>query len=643
MLLSIFSALLISGMMASVLILFAIIFRQTVLKRASRTMMLFFWALILVKLLVPVTLPSPVSIYNHTGEVTANLSYGAARESQNPAVSAAVPDTAAPSAQTEVYAVPVTPSQPEESPAAAEAKSNPENHLRTLMPIGAVVWLCGAAVMFGILLAMALLTAAKVKNRKPLRHPAIEKFIHDAGLSNRNVYSLEGIKSPFVIGCFRQSLIVPAGFDLSAPDLPYILQHELCHMRRHDNLWNFAALFALCLHWFNPLVWIAYFLSSKDIEITCDESVLRRYGENRRTSYADMLLQFSSHNTKFSWKEGFVMGFGKPSVKERIKAIIGYRNTKKIVLVLSLSIIFCIAAVFGTGAMKRATVTNGSAPSDENTGTETPAAIFDEPTASALESDVSDDESADETTTDTNAAEPAIDSTTESSESSKPAENKVSSAATTSSGKQADTTVSTGSVKNTGLTIKIATTQATDTIIYDDDGRLIVTSTFQLSLWSGDQKIPNKEIAWFSDNGVDISVDSNGILQSYRCGCLATITATYKGKTAELKTRTHFTGCLLDEAVPQQVSIDVIVNGKKVDTVMHDNNIWINATDKVQLISTVLPSNCPDKSVAYSSSDPSVVSVDASGNLSGLKSGGRALIYATAVNGVREHVYVNVN
>lgn len=641
MLESIFSSLLISGMMASVLILFAVVFRQTVLKKASRTMMLFFWSLILIKLLVPVTLPSPVSIYNHTGGITASLSSGTAQDSQNPVVSA--PGTETPSVQTgNAYLATVTPSQPEESPAAAETRSNSGSSRQTPMQIGAVVWLCGTAFMFGIMLTMIFLAAAKVKNRKPLRHSAIAKFIDDAGLSDRHVYSLEGIKSPFVIGCFRQSLIVPAEFDLSTPGLPYILQHELCHMRRHDNLWNFAALFALCLHWFNPLVWIAYFLSSKDIEITCDESVLRRYGENRRTNYADMLLQFSSQNAKFNWKEGFVMGFGKPSIKERVKAIIGYRNTKKVVLVLSLSIIFCIAAIFGTGAMKNATAANGNVPSDENTGTETPAAISDEPATSALESEISG-ESTDETTTGTNAAEPAIESTAESSESSKPAENKVSSAATTGSGKKTGETVSSGSIKNTELKIKATCSEPSHKDDYDDDGTLVISFDYQLSLWSGDQKIPNNEITWFSDDNEDISVDSNGILKSDKCDCMATITATYKGKTAELKTRTYFTGALRDEAVPQEVGIHAIVNGKTVYPEMQDKNIWINTTDTVQLIGAVNPSNCPDMSVTYTSSDPSVVSIDANGNLSGLKSGGRALIYVTAVNGVGEHVYVNVN
>ena len=198
---------------------------------------------------------------------------------------------------------------------------------------------------------------------------------------------------------------------------------------------------------------------------------------------------------------------------------------------------------------------------------------------------------------------------------------------------------------NTDLIIKAVSTIPDRNVEYFNSGELIASSV-QLSLWCGDQQIPNDKVIWFSNNALDISVDANGNLDYYLLGAKATITATYGEKSVSIKAAGHSGGCIREEKVPQYIwikvfenSIDTNYTGSKVD-----KNIWIrpNNENTIQLVGVISPNDCPDKTLTFLSSDPSIVSVDADGNIVGLKSGGRAAIIVTAVNGVDEHIYINV-
>lgn len=360
-----FSALLKSCIYASILILFAVLLRQTVLKRAPRSILLFFWAVVLLKLMVPVTFSSPVSIYNKAPV----LQNSVLRES-----SAAAPGEAGPANTVNAADGNISARQSaSETPSVLTAQRS--NFHPDSIQIASVIWACGAAGMLMTVFAMTAATARRVKKKKPLQNDLLKAYFISAGMPKLRCFTLENIPSPFVTGFFRQALIIPAGFDTGSPELPYILYHELNHIRRHDNLWNLIALLTLSFYWFNPLVWIAYRLSSKDMEIACDESVLRRYGESHKADYAKVLLQLTCDKPA-SWKEGLVMGIGKPSIKERIKAISRYKKRKTIILISGLVLVLIIAAVFGTGAVSRVSPKNdapSSAVSDTSSSTGKPS------------------------------------------------------------------------------------------------------------------------------------------------------------------------------------------------------------------------------------------------------------------------------
>lgn len=105
--------------------------------------------------------------------------------------------------------------------------------------------------------------------------------------------------------------------------LKFVLAHEAVHVRRGDNLWKIVMMMAVCIHWFNPLVWIMYVLFTRDMELSCDEKVLSRFGERAKREYARALVGLAEKQYRFSL---FAQGFGKSAIKERIEAIMKFKK-----------------------------------------------------------------------------------------------------------------------------------------------------------------------------------------------------------------------------------------------------------------------------------------------------------------------------
>lgn len=135
------------------------------------------------------------------------------------------------------------------------------NPLQVWTAIGAWVWLAGVAglVIYGVVSFLIL-----------------KGKMNGAAHTETNIYEAENIKSPFVLGIFKPKIYLPLG--LSAEEKSYILLHEKTHIKRHDHIIKFAAYFILCLHWFNPFVWAAFLLMGIDMEMSCDERVLKQMG-----------------------------------------------------------------------------------------------------------------------------------------------------------------------------------------------------------------------------------------------------------------------------------------------------------------------------------------------------------------------------
>lgn len=207
-------------------------------------------------------------------------------------------------------------------PAAAPAAS--VNPLQIWISIGAYIWLAGVAVMliYGVVSFVVL-----------------KRNMSEAAPVEANIYEAGNIKSPFVLGVFKPKIYLP--IDLSGQERSYIILHEQTHIRRFDHIVKLAAYFILCLHWFNPFAWAAFRLMGVDMEMSCDERVLKEMGEDIKKAYSLSLLSLAAERR---FAGGSPLAFGEGGIKERIKNILGFKKTSRTILIASVAVlaVFCI-------------------------------------------------------------------------------------------------------------------------------------------------------------------------------------------------------------------------------------------------------------------------------------------------------------
>lgn len=189
-------------------------------------------------------------------------------------------------------------------PAIPAASANP---LQIIMEIAGIIWVAGIAA----LLIYGIISYLKVINN-----------VKTATLIRDNIFETDRITTPFVCGFIKPKIYVPAG--MSPNELSYILAHEQTHIKRLDYLIKPLAFLVLVVHWFNPLMWVSFALMSKDMEMSCDESVIKKMGSAAKGSYSNSLLSFAIK------RSGLILGsplaFGESNIKSRIKNILNYKK-----------------------------------------------------------------------------------------------------------------------------------------------------------------------------------------------------------------------------------------------------------------------------------------------------------------------------
>lgn len=150
----------------------------------------------------------------------------------------------------------------------------------------------------------------------------------------------ESIRAPFVAGFLKPVIYLPRGLDKVQSDM--VCMHEKVHIARRDYLIKPVACLAVCLHWFNPFVWLAFHLMEEDMEVSCDEAVLKRLGNDDNKVYARTLLALSR---EYSWKSGCPIAFGENSVKARIKNAVRYKKVKPWAAALGGAVILAAVAL----------------------------------------------------------------------------------------------------------------------------------------------------------------------------------------------------------------------------------------------------------------------------------------------------------
>ncbi len=167
--------------------------------------------------------------------------------------------------------------------------------------------------------------------------------IIDGVLVKDNIYQSDKIQSPFVCGFIKPRIYVPYGLDEATQDC--VLKHEETHIKYADHIIKAFGFVILCIHWFNPLVWFSYFLLCKDIELSCDESVIKKYDDTQCKQYAKALLDLGVNKVKLS---ACPIAFGEVSIKKRIKSVINYKKASKFLVIASVCLCVGVSLCFMT-------------------------------------------------------------------------------------------------------------------------------------------------------------------------------------------------------------------------------------------------------------------------------------------------------
>lgn len=207
--------------------------------------------------------------------------------------------------------------------------------------------IAGSAICGVIFLALYLNCLRRFKTALPLKNTFLEQWLERNRLLRKvRICQSDRISSPLTYGVVRPVILLPRQMvQEDGYKMEYILQHELVHIRRFDGVWKFAMAAALCLHWFNPLVWAMYVFMNRDLELSCDEEVLRVFGTKARKGYALTLIGMEEAR-HFSMP--LYSGFGKNAVEERVGEIMKYKKKTKITVAVAAMLILMLGCMFAT-------------------------------------------------------------------------------------------------------------------------------------------------------------------------------------------------------------------------------------------------------------------------------------------------------
>ncbi len=264
-------------------VILAVLILRLFLKRAPKSLSYALWSVVFFRLVCPFRFESVFSLLpKQYPEVTQEMVRTAPPLSAIPAQLSGSPNVPAPDLAMSI------------------------NPMQVYVLIAAMVWLMGVA-------AMMLYGAGSFWLLK-------RRMSHAAYLEG-NLYELEGLQTPFVLGIFRPKIYLPAG--LGEEERRYVVLHEQSHMQRLDHVVKPLAFLVLCVHWFNPLCWAAFFLMANDMELSCDERVVRRLGGDFKKEYASCLLTFATGRHLLN---GRPLAFSEGNAKQRIKNILHYQK-----------------------------------------------------------------------------------------------------------------------------------------------------------------------------------------------------------------------------------------------------------------------------------------------------------------------------
>lgn len=288
-------------------LILAVLLLRLLLRRVPKNLLLWLWVPVGLRLILPVSAKSALSLIPKAKPIPMDIAYSPA-----PAIDSGIP--AIDRAVNPVITENLTP--------VAAASVNP---MQIVLAIASVIWLAGVVVM---------LLYAAVSYYRLSRKCAVS--IHLQG----KIYLCDGIPTPFVLGIINPKIYVPS--DMAPENQSYVLKHEEAHLRHRDHWWKPLGFLVLCVYWFHPLVWIAYYLFCRDLEMACDERAVAGMGEGERKAYSYALLSCAAPRRTIAMCP---VAFGENSVKSRIKHVLRFKRAGfwaiAVVLVITLIASVC--------------------------------------------------------------------------------------------------------------------------------------------------------------------------------------------------------------------------------------------------------------------------------------------------------------
>ena len=316
------------SLVASLVILAVILIRE-LLKKAPKICSYVLWSVVLFRLLCPISITTPFSILPMGGIYSVELEQSEEIKDHTFSTgNTVISDSDGNEKSDEESRVGLL--QQEKKPDISEEtltigdNASSEADLGVNVRIGThtirfsnrVIWVMTAVWLVG----MAVLLLYNVFSYEKLKRKLKEAIpLECAG--RQNIYLSEQISTPFCMGFFRPAIYLPCY--LNEKERSYIILHEQTHLKRGDHIMKLLAFFALSVHWFNPLVWLAFRLAGQDMEMSCDESVLAQMDCDIRAEYSSSLLKLAAGDSVVS---GTPLGFGEGDTKARVKNVMNYKK-----------------------------------------------------------------------------------------------------------------------------------------------------------------------------------------------------------------------------------------------------------------------------------------------------------------------------
>ena len=298
---------------ASWLIL-AVLILRLVLKKAPKWVNVLLWGIVAVRLICPLSFESALSLIPSSETIPLDIEMAA-----KPTI-----DSGVPAINSVVNPVLSSFAPPQHVLTSA-------NPLQIWIPILNIIWLIGVG-------ALLLYTAVS--------YWRLCRKVDTAVRYKGNIFQSENVSSPFVLGIIKPRIYLP--FNMNGQDLEHVVAHEQAHIRRKDHWWKPLGFLLLTIHWFNPLMWLAYVLLCRDIEFACDEKVIKELGNEQRAHYTQALVVCSVNRRMIA---ACPLAFGEVGVKDRVKSVMNYKKPAFWIIILAVIACVIVAVCFLTNPM----------------------------------------------------------------------------------------------------------------------------------------------------------------------------------------------------------------------------------------------------------------------------------------------------